>query len=72
MIIYECDMCGKHSPCAMPVLKVPAPSVEITPFDPSEMEIMLCHDCVDILHEFIKNVRKSKDAEKEAKNGKQD
>jgi hypothetical protein len=55
----------------MPVLRVPAPSVEITPFDPTEIEMMLCHDCVDILHEFIKNVRKSKDAEKEAKNGKQ-
>ena len=65
MIIYECDMCGKHSSCAIPVLRVPAPS-EMTPFDPTEMEMMLCRDCVDILHEFIKNVRKSKDAEKEA------
>jgi len=67
VIIYECDMCGKHSTCAYQSMKVPVHSRDGTPFDRLTKDLMLCQDCVDMLHEFVMNVRKSNDAEKEAK-----
>ncbi len=53
MIIYECDMCGKHYKSADSVRVVELPSKRSMLTVPEKKRFMLCEECGEQLCNFI-------------------
>ena len=64
MLIYECDMCGKHYKRAEYVRVVELPSKRIMLTVPEKKSFMLCDECGEYLCNFIQQFQKSNKAEK--------
>lgn len=62
MIIYQCDMCGCHSPHEMPVYMIKFSDVNCTS-DPHRDRKMICYQCgkklIDLLNHKLELVKKN-------------
>jgi methionyl-tRNA synthetase len=64
MIIYECDMCGKHYKSADSVRVVELPSKRIMLTVPEKKSFMICDECGEHLCNFIQHYYKNSNTEK--------